>query len=375
MKYTRIQFESNHTRALGFGTGVSLHSHTLHSKESLDFVYKFARSILPMRIALDRGAARYERLHGTRLDLRRGYWTPPLSAQQAWRLEKNEIENRLQMEALVSLSDHDSIDAPMNLQLLKDCGNVPVSVEWTVPFGGTFFHIGVHNIPGETARDTMSILAGITTENAAVPLRDVFEQLASNPQVLIVFNHPNWDEKGIGEESHRETARHFAALYRSFLHAFELNGLRPWSENRTVLDLARQFDKPVVAGGDRHATEPNTLLNLTNARTFAEFVDEVRDGVSDVLIKNQYLEPLSMRILHSLEEILGHREDHVHGWKTWSDRAFYICDDGVTRSLRQQWGAEPVAVRLFTKGVGLLRNPQFRQAFRLAFARREEVML
>ena len=163
-------------------------------------------------------------------------------------------------------------------------------------------------------------------------------------------------------------------LFRS-LHAFELNGLRPWSENRTVLDLARMFEKPLISGGDRHANEPNTLLNLTNASTFAEFVSEVRDGISDVFITDQYLEPLSMRILHSLEEILGRREDHAFGWKTWSDRAFYLCDDGVTRPLRELWGEEPLAVRLFTKGVDLLHNPQFRHAFRLAFAKREDVGL
>ncbi|MEQ1947265.1 MAG: hypothetical protein ABL995_08750 [Bryobacteraceae bacterium] len=374
MNFTHIHFESDIHPAQHFRKGVSLHSHTLHSKESLEFIYKFARSILPLRIALDGGAARYERLHGTSLDLRRGHWTPPLSARQAWTVEVNQIENRLDMESLVSLSDHDSIEAPMSLQLLDAC-RVPVSVEWTVPFGGTFFHIGVHNLPGETARQTMATLAAFTEDASAVNLNDIFRHLSADPQVLIVFNHPNWDEKGIGEEVHRDTARRFAALFKSHLHAFELNGLRPWTENRTVFELAKMFEKPLISGGDRHATEPNTLLNLSNAATFSEFVEEVRNGVSDIFITDQYREPLSMRILHSLEDILGYREDHVYDWKTWSDRAFYLCDDGVTRSLRDQWGEEPLAVRLFTKGVDLLRNPQFRQAFRLAFAKREEVVL
>jgi len=34
-----------------------------------------------------------------------------------------------------------------------------------------------------------------------------------------------------------------------------------------------------------------------------------------------------------------------------------------------------LAVRLFTKGVDMLRNPQFKQAYRMAFAKREEVVL
>jgi hypothetical protein len=38
-----------------------------------------------------------------------------------------------------------------------------------------------------------------------------------------------------------------------------------------------------------------------------------------------------------------------------------VCADGVTRSLRQAWGEEPLAVRLFTSGIQLLRHPQFKK--------------
>lgn len=374
MNYSKIHFESDICPAVHFQTGVSLHGHTLHSKESLDFIYKFARGFAPIRVALESGEARYKQLHGSALELSRAWWTPPLSPHQAWTVEVGQIE-KLELNPLISLSDHDNLDAPMNLQFLERTKSVPVSVEWTVPYGGTFFHIGVHNIPGTSARRTMTALEAFTSGAKGPSLHDLFTALAADRQVLIIFNHPNWDEKGIGADAHRATVRRFAGQYGQYLHAFELNGLRPWSENRTVLDLARAFGKPVISGGDRHASEPNTLLNLTKASVFSEFVEEVREGISDVLITNQYLEPLPIRILQSLEEILSRRDDHAYGWKTWSDRAFYICDDGITRSLNDVWGQEPLAVRLFTKGVDLLRNPQFKQAFRFAFAKREEVAL
>jgi hypothetical protein len=372
VKYTQIHFESQ-LRALRFQTGVSIHGHTLHSKESLDFIYRLARGIAPVRWLLKRGEARYRRANGAPLDLSRAWWTPPLSAHQAWMLEARRIENQLGLRAFVSLSDHDDIEAPVNLQLLEECRPVPVSVEWTVPYGGTFFHIGVHNLPSGSARQVMAELAAFTSGQKGARLQELFEALASNPQILIVFNHANWDEKGIGEAAHRATVRQFARTYKAYLHAFELNGLRPWAENRAVFDLARAFGKPLISGGDRHAGEPSTLLNLTNASTFSGFVQEIRDGVSDVLITNQYLEPFSARILQNLEDILGRREDHAYGWKNWSDRVFYVCDDGVARPWSQVWGDEPV-VKLFAKGIDILRHPHFKQAFRVAFARREEVV-
>ena len=92
--------------------------------------------------------------------------------------------------------------------------------------------------------------------------------LASDPGTLIVFNHPAWDEHGIGQAKHMELATLFLGAHSEFIHAVELNGLRPWKENRLAWRMAQDMDKPIVAGGDRHALEPNTLLDLTNAGCF-----------------------------------------------------------------------------------------------------------
>ena len=115
-----------------FRTGVSLHSHTLHSREGLDFISQAARRAPLLASALRRGERDYLRIHGVPLDLSRGWWTPPLGPHDAWTLERSQIES-LGMNALVSLTDHDDIEAPTSLQLLEQCRGVPISVEWTVP--------------------------------------------------------------------------------------------------------------------------------------------------------------------------------------------------------------------------------------------------
>lgn len=374
MNVSQIHFEEDLRRGGEFRTGVSLHGHTLHSQEHLSFIYRLAARIAPLRIALEHGEAFYRRRHGVPFDFSRAWWTPPLSAYDAWGVEARQIMERLGRRPLVSLSDHDNIDGPVLLQHRAECRPVPVSVEWTVPFGGTFFHLGVHNLPVEKARTIMTELAAFTAQTSYVPLADILRMLAANRETLIVFNHPHWDENKIGEEAHRAAARQFAATYKQYLHAFELNGLRPWPENRTVIDLARHFGKPVISGGDRHGVEPNTLLNLSNASSFPEFVEEIRGGYSQVLVTRPYTEPMCMRMLQDVEDVLRDYDQHIFG-KHWSDRAFYLCDDGVTRPLRALWGEEPLAVRLFTQGVNLLRSTQFKQAFRMAFARREQVVL
>jgi hypothetical protein len=372
---TSIVLESNRDAVGRFRTAVSLHSHTLHSREALNFVYKLAKCAAPLRIALARGEARYRAVHGHQMDLNRAWWTPPAAPRDAWMLEKRHIENRFGRNPLVSLTDHDDIEAPMTLRVLDECRDLPVSVEWTVPFEETFFHIGVHNLHAASARRTMADLAAFTAAPAPGNLAPIFESLAARPETLIVLNHPHWDENGIGQARHEEIAGRFARRYGEFLHAFELNGLRPWKENRGAIRLAEACAKPVISGGDRHAMEPNAVLNLTNAGTFSEFAAEVRSGWSDVLITNQYREPFALRILQSVEEVLQEYQNHGRGWRHWSDRVFYLGDDGVTRSMREMFHERwPAPVRLFVRAVELVRRRHLRQAVRFAFPKEEPAL-
>jgi len=358
-----------------FRSGVSLHSHTLHSHESLDFIYQAAARIPILSAVVRHGERVYREKQGARLDLTRGWWTPPLGAHDAWLLEKSHIEG-LDRRALVSLSDHDNIDAPVLLQALDECRGTPISVEWTVPFGPTFFHLGVHNLPPGKARDLWSEMERYGQEAQDERLGELLAGLAAMEQALIVFNHPLWDERGIGQGAHRETVMKFLERFGCFIHALEMNGLRPWKENREVVALAAHVRKPVISGGDRHGLEPNALLNLTNAETFDEFAGEIRDGWSSVLVLRHYREPYALRILHNMIDILRTYERHAMGWQLWSDRVFYLCQDGQARSLTELFGERmPAAVSVFVGAIKFASAPRMRRILRGAFAGAEEVTL
>jgi len=375
MNYTRIHFESNGQTARQFRTGVSLHSHTLHSRETLAFLERLGDRVAPIRTALSAGRARYRRAHGSALDLSRAWWTPPAAPRDAWTLEKRHIEQH-GLNALVSLSDHDDIEAPLSLRVLEESSAIPISVEWTVPYGPTFFHLGVHNLYPDCARELMRELAEFTQGISPVELASLLHILVESKDTLIVFNHPCWDENGIGQQRHMELATYFLRSYGQYIHALELNGLRPWAENREVFRMGNEFGKPIVAGGDRHALEANTVFDLTNATTFSEYVEQVRAGRTDVLVTEQYREPFTLRILQSIEEILQDHENHGRGWRRWSDRVFYHCDDGVIRSLTSLFGRRvPCAVQVFVQAVHLIRHHSMRQTFRFAFPRRQELAL
>ena len=359
----------------GFRTGVSLHSHTLHSKESLDFIYKVAQSSAALRWVLKRGAARYREHHGVPLDLRRGWWTPPLAPLDAYRVEADQVEG-LGLQAIVSLTDHDDIEAPMSLQAVDSAREVPASVEWTVPFGPTFFHLGVHNLPRHSARSTMSALGEYTSKPNPQQLRVLLSSLDATPGVLLVFNHPLWDEKGVGSEVHRDAAIEFLCGYGQYMHAIEINGLRPWHENRAAIRLANDWSLPAISGGDRHAVEPNAVLNLTRATSFAEFSEEIRAGASEVLITNHYRQAHAGRIVHNMVDVLQPYEKHSNGWHEWTDRVFYHCPDNEVRSLRQLWGGgPPPAVRLFDSVMRLAGHRPVRNAIKFASARAEQVAI
>jgi hypothetical protein len=313
-------------------------------------------------------------LKGRDVDLSRAWWTPPLSARQAWKLEKSQIESNLGLRAHVSISDHDNIDAGLHLSVLEESRSAPISVEWTVPWRQTFFHLGLHNLPADKAPEIMRELAGLTAGPIEKRIGEMLDRLHSMPEMLIVFNHPLWDEGHIGAPLHRECVDSFLARFHPFIHALELNGLRPWKENRDVARFAAEEWFPVISGGDRHGREPNACLNLTNAATFAEFVDEVRgDGWSDVLFMPHYREALKLRILQNLCDIIEDDPRHSLGWTKWSDRVFYRTDEGIEKSLKELWGKEfPSVVNRFVSLMSLARHSHVQWALRCALTRAQE---
>lgn len=360
-----------------FRTGVSLHSHTLHSHESLGFVPQYTANVPLLAHAIREQEQRYLTATGRRLDFSKAYWTPPLAPHEAYNLEKRQIERDLDLKGLVSLTDHDNIEAGSTLAVLEQICPIPVSVEWTVPVGPAFFHIGVHNLPSQRARPIMADLAAYTNLPSGARLGELLTALNEFDETLLVLNHPLWDESCIGAVEHAQMLGRFLERYGEQIHALELNGLRPWKENAGVRWVAEHSGHPLISGGDRHGCEPNAILNLTNAATFAEFVAEIRqDKMSDVLFMPQYREPLRLRMLETIWDIVREYPDGAIGRRRWSDRVFYQLEDGSVQPLSSIWhGDGPWPVRYFLQALRVVKSDQMRGALRLAFADTQEVCL
>jgi hypothetical protein len=359
-----------------FHSGVSLHSHTMHSREGAGLLAKAVRTFPGLGALLRR---QHRKLGGTdfETDVSKFWWTSPLSAGQALSLERSQIQEKLGLQALVSISDHDNIEAPSQLQLLESNDAVPVSVEWTAPFAHSYFHIGVHNLPPRNAQQTMARLREATESRQPEMASDLLHELAARRGTLLVVNHPLWDLPCIGQDQHNRLLLEFLRQHKHCIHALEINGLRDRAENRGVLRLAREIGLPIISGGDRHGREPNATLNLTNARTFAEFAEQVRCGASCVLVMPQYLEPLRLRIIQTIWEIVRDDQEHTLGWTRWQDRVFMDCTDGEPRSLTQllQGGEAPLLLRQFVRAVRLLASPQLRPALQFAMAEGPELTI
>ncbi len=348
-----------------FRSGVSLHSHTEHSRESLRGLPGYLERLPVLSYFLQRELDRYRAKAGELPDFSRGYWRGPVSARAAYDLEGGQID-RLGLAPMVSLTDHDNIDAGLLLRSEAPDSGIPISVEWSVPYEKNYFHLGVHNIAFSQAIPFMQFMADYTRTPKPEFLGAFLEELSADPAVLIVLNHPLWDMAGVGASAIQETVLQFLRAYGTRIHALEINGFRTWNENLGVVRLGEEMGLPVVAGGDRHGFEPNAMINLTRASSFAEFAEEIRVGqISEIAILPQYKEPLILRHFVTAWDIVREHPQLAER-QLWISRVFVLCDDGIERPLSQVWtrGAPPwidPCLRL----IGFLASPPLRAPFRL----------
>jgi len=354
----------------GFRTGVSLHSHTNQSRETLDFLANLGGTYPVIRALLARMERRAEKLHGVRVAYASSYWTPPTTPKLAFDLESRQIEE-LGLGSMVSITDHDTIEAPMLLRTVPSARGIPVSVEWSVPYGGVQdFHIGIHNLPSARARQWMTTLAEFTASPREQRLKEILVGLHNEPDVLVVFNHPMWDLFLIGRERHQFMVNEFLQKFGACLHALEFNGLRNWEENRETRRLAERWNMVLISGGDRHGVEPNANINLTNATSFTEFVREIRrERKSNVLFMPQYAQPWKHRLLQSTLDAIRNYPDFPQGSRTWDERAYHPDACGVVRPLSEIWpkGRVPLAIQCVIKSVQILGSSPVSGGLRMAW--------
>ena len=364
--------------AKDFRTGVSLHSHTNQSTETLDFLANFGNQYPVMRPLLSRLERRAEQFHGVRINYAASYWTPPMTPKLAFDLEKKQIET-LGLGAMVSITDHDNIKAPMLLRTVPSARQIPVSVEWSAPYGGMqSFHLGVHNLPSARAAEWMATLAEFTANPSDARLTEILVALNQEPNVLVVFNHPMWDLYLIGKEKHQFLVNEFLQKNGAWFHALELNGLRNWDENRAVRRLAEKWNMLLIAGGDRHGVEPNANINLTNATSFTEFVREVRrEKKSHVLFMPQYAEPWKHRILRSTIDAVRYYPAFPQGSRTWDERVYHPDANGAIHPLSELWpgGAAPRVMRWTIAMVQLMGLGLVSGGLRMAWSESDELRL
>ncbi len=366
-------FWNSPTVSAEFRTGVSLHSHTMYSEESLDMVPRYTAKLPYLGRAIRRQELEYHRRKNKQFSFGDAFWTPPLSPRQAYRLEEKQIQRRFKLPALISLTDHDDIRAATQLHVLDRFKHIPISTEWTIPCEDTFFHLGVHNLPPADSDSFMKRFEAFTAKPDPQDLQSLFQELNTGPGVLLILNHPLWDEKGIGQDRHGSVLRNLLAKFGQYFHALELNGLRSWNENRAVVEIAKEVDLPLVSGGDRHGREPNAILNLSRARSFVEFAEEIRcERTSHVVFMPQYREPLRMRVLQTMVDVVREYPENFGGRRTWADRVYYRDPETKeTVPLAALWpDGGPAVVKHFVGAMRLVEWRPLRSALRVALTDR-----
>jgi hypothetical protein len=367
MRESKVRFMWREPRPTqSFQAGVCLHGHTMHSQECLSFLPRYLH-LVP---GISQIASYYERIR--RVDFARAWWTPPLTPASALSLEREQIA-KLGLRPMVSLTDHDNIEAGLSLGVTADPSETPVSVEWTVPYRRTFFHIGIHNIPRNSAGLWMEAMAEYTAAPREEFLRAVLGEFTRSPHVLIVLNHPFWLEEGVIEQDHRRALDSLLREYPGWFDAFELNGARTWNENADTVELARRYQRPLISGGDRHGCEPSACINLTSAHSFADFVSEIHSGYSSILFLPHYREPLAQRVLEAARDILRTYPEYP-GRERWPDRIFYRAEGGAPRTVAEICrGREPRLVSTMAAAVQLFAGTRFRPALRMFLSEQEEM--
>ncbi|HEY2846903.1 MAG TPA: hypothetical protein VGI80_03740 [Pyrinomonadaceae bacterium] len=316
----------------------------------LDFVPYYAERIPVVSQLWARSMRRRMERLGSTPNFARGYWEPPLEPREVLASETASLAS-LGLAAEVSITDHDSIEGAR-----ATGDDAPISMEWTVPFRNAFFHVGVHNMPpAEAVAITASLLNYTNAQGAPNDerLSEILEMLDEKRDVLVVLNHPIWDIEMIGQQAHERALSQFVAAHGHRIHAIEVNGFRSWNENLAVIQLAEELGKPIVSGGDRHCCQVNTMVNVSEAANFEEFVNEVRvDGQSTILVRSEYHAALPTRQLTSMNQILSRYGPGPRA--RWIDRIHIDAfGNGELITLSDYWeGKEPIWAKL---ALGMLR--------------------
>jgi predicted metal-dependent phosphoesterase TrpH len=168
---------------------------------------------------------------------------------------------------LVTITDHDSIDAVEELRRYPDFF-LSEEVTCTMP-SGTEMHAGVYGIREhdhielQRRRHDVESLLSYAVEN----------------QLFVTVNHLYSSLTG------PRTEDDFAVFARDFHGVETLNGQILERSNQLAADFARRFGKPVIGGSDSHtlAGLARTFTEVRGASNAAEFLAGMRRGQSTAI--------------------------------------------------------------------------------------------
>jgi hypothetical protein len=286
-----------------FRSAAALHTHSYHSEESLGSLEWIMEKPV-LRLFNEFFKRSFQEKAKDELNYADLHYCPPISPVEVYELERKSAEKIGIDNLLLAITDHNKIAACQELlDARPELEPVAViSEELSVFFEEEEFHLGVIGIPQQDADRHHEALQEYGSKGQAGLLFDYLAAL--KPQPLVILNHPFYhlDTK----PDHDQRLLRFLRKFGSHMHAMEFNGLRPRAENDATLELARQFRKPVLGGGDRHSLIASLTLAVSHeAETMADFIDEVKGGTGISILKSDYFFPHSwkifVRILHYVQ--------------------------------------------------------------------------
>ena len=268
----------------------SLHNHSCYSVEklaALNQVVKLA-FMRPLSGVLQR-AFGLDGIAG--LNYAEITYNPPYTPEAVYQMEASAAADWGFHRLHITITDHDEFAGSAALLRgrpdLK--GHIAIGEEVSVWYQGHLFHLGVSGLPENGIDETH-----IRIQSAARCGRhdELFETLAASG-CLVVLNHPlvAWRP---GAQA--IPIADLLARYGWAIHALEVNGMRRRQENDRVLELARQCQKPVVGGGDSHLLVASSIVSLSQATSFNDFIAEVKDGRSVPFVTPDYFAPLNWKL-------------------------------------------------------------------------------
>jgi len=273
-----------------FGYAVSLHNHSHYSVEklaALNQVVKLA-FMRPLSGILQRSFG----LGGvSNLNYAEITFNPPYTPEDVYQMEAAAAANWGFHGVHLAITDHDEFAG--SLALLRSRpdlkGRLALSEELSLWFQGHLFHLGVSHMPESAIEETHTRIQAAARGGR---YDELFETLAASG-CLVILNHPliAWAK---GSETIPVTD--LLSRYGWAIHALEVNGMRTREENDRVLELARHWRKPVVGGGDSHLLVASSILSLSRAATFTDFIAEVKDGHAVPFVTPNYFAPLQWKL-------------------------------------------------------------------------------